>query len=69
MCFSDATDRDNGIQRMALYLGIFLRLNDAVIPVAGMEYCNLAIGFSYELNTSELRTASQGRGGYELTLS
>jgi type IX secretion system PorP/SprF family membrane protein len=67
--FSDATDRDNGMQRMAVSLGAFVRLNDAVIPVARMEYNNFALGFSYDINTSQLRTASQGRGGYELTMS
>ena len=67
--FTDMTDPDNKISRLAVSAGAFIRLNDALIPVVRMEYNNLSLGFSYDLNTSELRTASQGRGGYELTLS
>jgi hypothetical protein len=33
-----------------------------------MEYANYAIGFSYDINTSGLQTASNARGGMEITL-
>jgi type IX secretion system PorP/SprF family membrane protein len=67
--FSDLAGVESEISRLAVSAGAFVRLNDAVIPVARLEYNNLSLGFSYDLNISELRTASQGRGGYELTLS
>jgi type IX secretion system PorP/SprF family membrane protein len=67
--FTDQMDPENGMSRLAVSMGAFLRLNDALIPVARLEYNNLTLGFSYDLNTSELKTASQGRGGYEFTLS
>lgn len=66
---TENSDRDNGMQRMAVSMGAFVRLNDAFIPVAKLEYNQFALGFSYDVNTSQLRTASQGRGGYELTMS
>jgi type IX secretion system PorP/SprF family membrane protein len=67
--FTEMTDPANNMKRLAVSGGAMVRLNDAVIPVVRLEYNNLNIGFSYDLNTSKLRTASQGRGGYELTLS
>ncbi|MGN6164963.1 MAG: PorP/SprF family type IX secretion system membrane protein [Flavisolibacter sp.] len=49
--------------------GAFLRWNDAVIPVIKLDYYNWAVGLTYDVNISKLRTASQSRGGFELTLS
>ncbi len=49
--------------------GAFVRWNDAVIPVVKMDYYNWAIGMSYDVNISKLRTASGARGGFEITLS
>nr|HMT30619.1 type IX secretion system membrane protein PorP/SprF [Bacteroidia bacterium] len=41
---------------------------DAFIASAGVEYNNLSVGASYDFNTSDLNTASNGKGGYELSL-
>lgn len=49
--------------------GAFLRWNDAIIPVIKLDYYNWGFGISYDANISKLRTASKGRGGFELTLS
>ena len=49
--------------------GLFMRLNDAIIPVIQVTYDHLDINFSYDVNTSSLKSASQGRGGFELGLS
>ncbi len=49
--------------------GAYLRWNDAIIPVVKLDYNPFAIAFSYDMNISQLRTASQGRGGFELSLS
>jgi type IX secretion system PorP/SprF family membrane protein len=56
-------------QNLALGVGTFLRWNDAVIPVVRFEYYKLNIGLSYDVNISKLKTASQYRGGFEVTLS
>ena len=49
--------------------GAIFRWNDAVIPVVRLDYHKIGIGLSYDANFSKLRTASQLRGGFELTLS
>jgi type IX secretion system PorP/SprF family membrane protein len=49
--------------------GGFLRWNDAVIPVIKLNYYNWAVGMTYDINISKLRSASGARGGFELTLS
>ncbi len=52
----------------SVYAGGWTRLGDAVIPFVGLEFSDLRIGFSYDINISDLRTASQSRGGLELSL-
>ncbi|MEO7962132.1 MAG: PorP/SprF family type IX secretion system membrane protein, partial [Ginsengibacter sp.] len=49
--------------------GMFIRWNDAFIPVIKMDIRPLAFALSYDVNVSQLKTASQGRGGFELSLS
>jgi len=50
-------------------LGTFLRWKDAVIPVVKLQKSTYALGLSYDINTSPLKTGSQLRSGFELTLS
>lgn len=52
-----------------LHGGALIRWKDAVIPVIQMEYKPFTIGISYDVNVSPLKTASQGRGGYELGIT
>lgn len=49
--------------------GAFVRWKDAIIPVAKVEMRPLAISLSYDVNTSQLSTATRGRGGFEMALS
>ena len=49
--------------------GAFMRWNDAIVPVIKLDYHNLGIGLTYDVNISKLRKASMGRGGFEATLS
>lgn len=49
--------------------GAIFRWNDAIIPVLRLDYHKIGVGLSYDANLSKLRTASQFRGGLELTLS
>jgi type IX secretion system PorP/SprF family membrane protein len=49
--------------------GGFLRWNDAFIPVVKMELKPLTFALSYDVNISTLKTSSQSRGGFELSLS
>ena len=52
----------------SLYFGSWIRLNDAIIPYLGLEFEDFRLGLSYDYNSSSLKTASQNRGGIELSL-
>ncbi len=61
-------DEDNPTN---FYAGAFTRfnnVNDAVIPYIGLEYNGLRFGASYDVNISSLKTASQSKGGIEISL-
>jgi type IX secretion system PorP/SprF family membrane protein len=49
--------------------GAYMRLKDAIIPVVKLETRPLAISVSYDVNISNLKKASYGRGGLELSLT
>ncbi len=51
-----------------VYAGAFVRLGDAIIPYAGLEFGNFRFGVSYDVNTSRLAAASRRRGGMEVSL-
>lgn len=46
----------------------FNNLNDAIIPYLGLEFGGFRLGASYDVNISSLKTASQSRGGIEISL-
>ncbi len=52
----------------SFYFGSWVRLNDAIIPYLGLEFNDMRIGITYDYNSSELKTASQNRGGIEISL-
>lgn len=52
-----------------LQIGMMARNNDAVIAYAGYQISNLFIGTSYDINTSSMKKATGGKGGFEVTLS
>ena len=49
--------------------GLFYRYKDAFVPVIQIDYNQILIGLSYDINVSKLKSASQLRGAYEITLS
>ena len=53
---------------MAISLGGYYRLQDAIIAVVKFEYANYAVGLSYDINVSGLTTVSKARGGFEVSL-
>lgn len=55
--------------KVALYIGGLYRYNDALIPVIKLDAYHFGVGLSYDVNISKLSTASQFRGGFELTLT
>jgi type IX secretion system PorP/SprF family membrane protein len=60
---------DEDVPMYTVHFGTYLRWKDAVIPVAKLDYFPYSIAFSYDINISELKAASQGRGGFELSVS
>jgi type IX secretion system PorP/SprF family membrane protein len=55
--------------KYVLHAGGFLRWKDALIPVAKLEFKPFAVSVSYDANISQLKTASNGRGGFEVGLT
>ncbi|MDB5201524.1 MAG: hypothetical protein JWQ27_933 [Ferruginibacter sp.] len=51
-----------------VYIGSWIRLNDAIIPYIGLEFGGLRIGASYDVNISSLKAATGNRGGSEISL-
>jgi hypothetical protein len=49
--------------------GSYIRWGDAIIPVIKLESNAFTLGLSYDINISSLQTVSEGRGGFELSLS
>lgn len=52
----------------SFYFGSWMRFNDAIIPYLGVEFDDFRLGFTYDYNSSSLKTASQNRGGIEISL-
>ncbi len=52
----------------AISIGGYYRLNDAFIPSVWFEMGSFALGVSYDMNVSQLRAASNMRGGMEISL-
>ena len=57
---------EKGISR--LYLGAHYRNDDAIIASFGLDYNNINFGLSYDVNISDLKVASNSKGGIELSL-
>ena len=60
---------DNEAPKYVLHAGALLRWKDALIPVAKLEFKPMAVSVSYDANISQLKSASYGRGGFELALT
>ncbi|MCS6916548.1 MAG: PorP/SprF family type IX secretion system membrane protein [Chitinophagales bacterium] len=61
----------NASERFAgasIYGGLYGRMGDALIAVAGYELRSWRLLISYDVNTSALKAASKGRGAVELSL-
>ena len=56
------------IKETAVLFGCYYRLGDALIPSFMFEIASFAVGISYDINISDLKVASGGRGGIEISL-
>ena len=56
-------------QKTSISAGMFYRGKDAFMPVVKLDYYQYSLGISYDVNSSKLKSASQYRGAYEVTLA
>ncbi|MBI4945620.1 MAG: PorP/SprF family type IX secretion system membrane protein [Bacteroidetes bacterium] len=56
------------VKGASITVGTHLRANDAVIPSIQFEVAEYTVGFSYDMNVSGLKSATSGRGGFEISL-
>jgi len=61
-------NEDDNSNETNLYTGLWYRFKDAFIPYIGLEFAGLRLGYSYDVNNSSLNTASNSRGGNEISL-
>ena len=52
---------------MGVYIGAWHRTGDALAFSAGVDYLNLSVGISYDINISPFKTATNGAGGPEIS--
>jgi type IX secretion system PorP/SprF family membrane protein len=52
-----------------LHAGALLRWNDAFVPVAKLDFKPLSVAVSYDANISQLKSGSNGHGGFEVSLT
>jgi type IX secretion system PorP/SprF family membrane protein len=52
-----------------LIFGGNYRINDAIAPNIGLNIDGLTFGFSYDINTSQVKTSTVNNGGYELSIT
>lgn len=52
----------------SIAFGGYYRFQDALIPAVKVQWDAFEVGFSYDVNLSQLTRASNGRGGFEISL-
>ena len=55
-------------QRIAINTGAYYRVGDAPAILLGMDYNNLQVNCSYDINSSKFTPASRYNGGFEISL-
>jgi len=54
--------------RIALNTGAYYRIGDAPAAMVGMDYNNLQVNCSYDINSSGFTPASRNNGGFEISV-
>jgi type IX secretion system PorP/SprF family membrane protein len=67
--YSWRLQEDETEARYFFHAGAYMRWKDAIIPVAKLECRPIAVAVSYDANISQLKQASRGRGGFEVSLT
>lgn len=61
--------KSNPESSLELYVGSWLRLNDAIVPYVSLEWKQLRIGLSYDVGYAESKTASTHYQTGELSIN
>ncbi len=69
LMFSRKIGTDYEHPMYTVHFGGYVRYKDAFIPVVKLDYHPFSVALSYDVTTSALQTASQSRGGFELSIS
>ncbi|MBN4049652.1 PorP/SprF family type IX secretion system membrane protein [Bacteroidales bacterium AH-315-N07] len=64
----DIAPKEGPSYNSKLILGTYYRVFDALILMTGLEYENWLFAFSYDVNVSSLRVASNFKGGFEISI-
>lgn len=56
------------VKGASIMIGTHLRVKDAFIPSVQLEIAEYTLGVSYDMNTSGLKSATSGKGGFEISL-
>jgi len=56
------------VKGASIMVGTHLRLKDAFIPSVQLEIAEYTLGISYDMNVSGLKSATSGKGGFEISL-
>lgn len=62
------TPNMDALKPTTIFGGVWTRFNDAIIPYLGLEVGDFRFGFTYDVNISKLKTASNSQGGIEVSL-
>lgn len=54
--------------KYAIHAGAMFRMNDAIVPVAKLEFKPFSVALSYDANISVLRQTTSGQGGFECSV-
>lgn len=56
------------VKGASIMVGTHLRIKDAFIPSVQLEIAEYTLGISYDMNVSGLKSATSGKGGFEISL-
>ena len=56
------------VKGATISLGGYYRNKDAFVAAGAIEFSSYSLGISYDINVSQLKAATYGRGGLEITL-
>lgn len=64
--FKNATKMTGISSETGLNIGMYYRMNDAIIPQVSLDMGKYAVGLAYDLNVSKFNQVSKMNGGFEI---